>query len=55
VHATVPPKVEYELTPVARELHCTLLTLTEWADRNRVSIAESRADYDERREQSVSA
>jgi DNA-binding HxlR family transcriptional regulator len=50
VHPTVPPKVEYELTPVARELHCTLLTLTEWADRNRVLIAESRAEYDEKRE-----
>lgn len=23
VHPTVPPKVEYELTPVARELHET--------------------------------
>ncbi|MFC4608680.1 winged helix-turn-helix transcriptional regulator [Streptomyces maoxianensis] len=49
VYATVPPKVEYELTPVARELHWTLLTLTEWADRNRVHIAESRAEYDEKR------
>lgn len=50
VHPTVPPKVEYELTSVARELHCTLLTLTEWADRNRVQIAESRAEYDEKHE-----
>ncbi|GGW25208.1 MULTISPECIES: winged helix-turn-helix transcriptional regulator [Streptomyces] len=46
VHPTVPPKVEYELTPVARELHETLLRLTGWAERNRVYIAESRAAYD---------
>ena len=42
----VPPKVEYELTPVARELHVTLLSLTDWAERHRVTIAESRAAYD---------
>jgi DNA-binding HxlR family transcriptional regulator len=46
VHPTVPPKVEYELTPVARELYDTLLRLTDWAERNRVYIAESRASYD---------
>ncbi|MCX4814840.1 MULTISPECIES: helix-turn-helix domain-containing protein [unclassified Streptomyces] len=50
VHATVPPKVEYELTPVARELHETLQGLTDWAERNRVYIAESRAAYDTERE-----
>jgi DNA-binding HxlR family transcriptional regulator len=46
VHATVPPKVEYELTPAAQELHETLQRLTNWAERNRVYIAESRAAYD---------
>ncbi|MFH0521075.1 winged helix-turn-helix transcriptional regulator [Streptomyces sp. M41] len=50
VHPTVPPKVEYELTPVARELHETLQRLTDWAERNRVYIAESRAAYDEEHE-----
>ncbi|WP_393076565.1 winged helix-turn-helix transcriptional regulator [Streptomyces sp. LN704] len=48
VHPTVPPKVEYELTTVARELHVTLLSLTDWAERHRVTIAESRAAYDDR-------
>ncbi|GAA4894634.1 winged helix-turn-helix transcriptional regulator [Streptomyces coeruleoprunus] len=47
VYPTVPPKVEYALTPVARELHATLTNLTQWAERHRVSIAESRARYDE--------
>jgi DNA-binding HxlR family transcriptional regulator len=46
VHPTVPPKVEYELTPIAKELHATLLSLTDWAERHRVAIAEARAVYD---------
>ncbi|MET7853006.1 helix-turn-helix domain-containing protein [Streptomyces avermitilis] len=48
VHPTVPPKVEYELTPVAGELHTTLLSLTDWAERHRVTVAQSRAAYDAR-------
>lgn len=46
VHATVPPKVEYELTPVAHELNDTLQRLTGWAEHNRGYIAEARAAYD---------
>ncbi|MGW3287177.1 winged helix-turn-helix transcriptional regulator [Streptomyces sp. NPDC001002] len=46
VHPTVPPKVEYELTPVARELHETLQSLTDWAERNRHYVADARAKYD---------
>jgi DNA-binding HxlR family transcriptional regulator len=46
VYPTVPPKVEYELTPVAYELHQTLLQLTHWAERHRTHIAEARAAYD---------
>jgi DNA-binding HxlR family transcriptional regulator len=48
VYPTVPPKVEYELTPIARELYESLLSLTAWAERHRVTIAESRQAYDER-------
>ncbi|WP_066948872.1 winged helix-turn-helix transcriptional regulator [Streptomyces lushanensis] len=47
VFPTVPPRVEYELTAVARELHASLLGLTDWAERHRVTVAESRAAYDE--------
>ncbi|MCX4996707.1 helix-turn-helix domain-containing protein [Streptomyces longwoodensis] len=47
VHPTVPPRVEYALTPVARELHETLQRLTDWAERNRTYVAEARAAYDE--------
>ncbi|MGW0767123.1 winged helix-turn-helix transcriptional regulator [Streptomyces sp. NPDC002676] len=46
VYPTVPPKVEYELTPAAQELHETLQRMTDWAERNRVYIAEARAAYD---------
>ncbi|MEU9451169.1 helix-turn-helix domain-containing protein [Streptomyces sp. NPDC048277] len=46
VHPTVPPKVEYELTPVAYELHETLQRLTDWAEHNRGYIAQARAAYD---------
>ncbi|MEU6197145.1 helix-turn-helix domain-containing protein [Streptomyces sp. NPDC047061] len=46
VYPTVPPRVEYALTPVALELHETLLRLTDWAERNRGYIAEARAAYD---------
>ena len=46
VHPTVPPKVEYSLTPMARELHASLTELVGWAERHRTSIAEARAAYD---------
>lgn len=46
VYPTVPPKVEYELTDMARELHVTLLQLTEWAERHRSTIHAARAAYD---------
>ncbi|WP_077797057.1 helix-turn-helix domain-containing protein [Streptomyces sp. JHA26] len=46
VHPTVPPKVEYSLTSMARELHSYLTGLVEWAERHRGAIAQARAVYD---------
>ncbi|MEU1802463.1 helix-turn-helix domain-containing protein [Streptomyces sp. NPDC019937] len=46
VHPTVPPKVEYSLTPMAQELHASLTGLVSWAERHRSAIAEARATYD---------
>ncbi|EHY89441.1 winged helix-turn-helix transcriptional regulator [Saccharomonospora azurea] len=46
VYPTVPPKVEYSLTDMARELHGTLRALTEWAERHRGEIAAARVRYD---------
>jgi DNA-binding HxlR family transcriptional regulator len=46
VHPTVPPKVEYSLTPMAHELHETLSGLVGWAERHRADITTARAAYD---------
>ncbi|MGW5128214.1 winged helix-turn-helix transcriptional regulator [Streptomyces sp. NPDC004069] len=47
VHPTVPPKVEYSLTSMARELYSSLTGLLEWAERHRGAIAQARASYDD--------
>jgi len=46
VYPTVPPKVEYTLTDIARELHRSLLSLTDWAQRHRETISAARHAYD---------
>jgi DNA-binding HxlR family transcriptional regulator len=46
VYPTVPPKVEYSTTPMARELYESLVTLTTWAERHRAEIANARDGYD---------
>ncbi|MFE4593869.1 winged helix-turn-helix transcriptional regulator [Streptomyces laurentii] len=46
VYPTVPPKVEYTLTPMARELHASLSGLVGWAERHRADITTARAVYD---------
>lgn len=46
VYPTVPPKVEYTATGMARELFEHLRGLTDWAERHRAAIAEARAHYD---------
>jgi DNA-binding HxlR family transcriptional regulator len=46
VYPTVPPKVEYCATDMARELYSSLLELTGWAERHRETIAIARGAYD---------
>jgi DNA-binding HxlR family transcriptional regulator len=46
VYPTVPPKVEYTTTEMARELYESLVTLTTWAERHRSAIAAARDAYD---------
>ncbi|MFE9624007.1 winged helix-turn-helix transcriptional regulator [Streptomyces sp. NPDC006527] len=46
VYPTVPPKVDYRLTPMARELCTTLTGLVDWAERHRSAVTEARAAYD---------
>ncbi|GAA3031189.1 winged helix-turn-helix transcriptional regulator [Actinokineospora globicatena] len=46
VYPTVPPKVEYTATEMARELYDALQSLTSWAERNLDAIATARETYD---------
>ncbi|GGT33086.1 hypothetical protein GCM10010271_41210 [Streptomyces kurssanovii] len=55
VHPTVPPNVEYGLTPMARELHASLTGLAAWAERHRSATAAAGAAYDTAAEQGPAA
>ncbi|NYI05231.1 winged helix-turn-helix transcriptional regulator [Allostreptomyces psammosilenae] len=46
VHATVPPQVEYELTPMGRGLTAQLRALFEWAGENHARLVASRRRWD---------
>jgi DNA-binding HxlR family transcriptional regulator len=46
-HTTVPHKVEYTATDMARELYDCLLGLTGWAERHQGAVAEARHAYDQ--------
>ncbi|PVM92721.1 winged helix-turn-helix transcriptional regulator [Caulobacter endophyticus] len=44
---TIPPRVDYELTPLGQSLLGPLLTLSEWATANLATIEASRALHDQ--------
>lgn len=46
VFPTIPPRVEYELTPLGRELLDPVMTLVEWAGRNAARITAARKQFD---------
>jgi DNA-binding HxlR family transcriptional regulator len=48
VHPTVPPQVQYTLTPMGRTLLDTVRTLIQWADDHLWEIDVARAAYDRR-------
>lgn len=48
--ATIPPRVDYELTEQGRSLHEPLLTLASWARSQQDYIAGARKRFDERGE-----
>jgi DNA-binding HxlR family transcriptional regulator len=48
VHPTVPPRVDYALTPMGRTLLDTVRSLVEWADNHVPEIDAARAAYDRR-------
>ena len=46
VHASVPPRVDYELTGLGRTLLVPLAALTDWADTHRGDIQAARDRHD---------
>jgi DNA-binding HxlR family transcriptional regulator len=48
VYATVPPRVDYTLTPMGRTLLDTVCALIQWADKHLDDIESARAAYDQR-------
>ncbi|MEO3872159.1 helix-turn-helix domain-containing protein [Nonomuraea sp. B12E4] len=48
VHPTVPPRVDYELTPMGQTLHSTIRALVVWTEEHQSAIATARAAYDRR-------
>jgi DNA-binding HxlR family transcriptional regulator len=46
VFATIPPRVDYALTPLGRDLLDPVATLGAWAIRNQAKIARAREQFD---------
>jgi DNA-binding HxlR family transcriptional regulator len=46
IYAEIPPRVEYSLTPIGKELLPLISNLTEWALRHKAAIEQSRAIFD---------
>jgi DNA-binding HxlR family transcriptional regulator len=51
VYATVPPRVEYELTPLGETLRPVLAALKEWSAEHMADVLAGRAAYDAAAEQ----
>lgn len=47
--ATVPPRTDYALTPMGRELAHWLMNLCDWSERHAGEITAARAQFDEAR------
>jgi len=45
VHPSVPPKVEYKLTPLGKSLLRKIDALATWADENHASVRKARKNY----------
>jgi DNA-binding HxlR family transcriptional regulator len=52
VHAAVPPRVDYALTPLGQTLLSAIGQLVTWADTHLPEIEAARATYDGRSEES---
>lgn len=47
VYPTIPPRVEYELTELGRTLLDPVMALVNWANDNRLAIAEAHQRFDD--------
>lgn len=45
-HAEVPPRVEYEISPLGRSLEPVFATLQNWADANMPEVEQARLRHD---------
>ncbi|GHF11484.1 hypothetical protein GCM10017786_51570 [Amycolatopsis deserti] len=48
VYPVVPPRVDYELTPLGMSLHQVIKSLVTWTEEHQQEIAAAHAAYDER-------
>ena len=55
VHAEVPPRVHYSLTPLGASLAMPLKALGHWGLANGDRVAQARIEYDERRAAATAA
>jgi DNA-binding HxlR family transcriptional regulator len=46
--AEIPPRVEYELTPLGRSLEQPIRAISAWAEENMPQISQARDAYDQR-------
>lgn len=46
IFAEVPPRVEYDVTPLGRSLHGPIRAITDWAENHIGEVAVAREDHD---------
>ena len=52
VYPEIPPRVEYELTPLGETLLVPIQGLAEWAAENRTCIQDARTEFDTKQKKS---
>ncbi|MEL1264498.1 helix-turn-helix domain-containing protein [Pseudoxanthomonas putridarboris] len=53
-YRTVPPHVEYRLTPIGRSLNLVLVPIDDWAEKNFPKLLTAQQDFDRRQESEAS-
>ncbi|MFF5225619.1 winged helix-turn-helix transcriptional regulator [Dactylosporangium sp. NPDC000521] len=48
VTASIPPRVDYELTPLGHELYPVMVSIKNWAETHMDRVFEARAEFDAR-------